>query len=70
MKNCERSFAGVQDYRLILAAISGAASHHCPLPGLYPDRQDQAIREVRDAARGRSDLLAEYAGHALGLSVV
>jgi hypothetical protein len=65
--------AGVSDDtgdRLILAAISGAAAHHCPLSRLYPHGEDQAVSDVRQAARGRSDLLARYAGHCLGLSAV
>lgn len=40
------------------------------LDGHYPRGEDAAIAEVRAAARGRADLLAEFAGTCLGLSVV
>lgn len=56
--------------RLIIAEISGVTGRHMPLSGLYPHGEDAAIAAVRAVARGRSDLLAEFAGTALGLSSV
>ena len=41
-----------------------------PLPGPYPYGEDAAIAAVRAVARARADLLAEFAGICLGLSVV
>lgn len=41
-----------------------------PVSGAYPHGDDAAIAAVRAVARGRADLLAEFAGMCLGLSVV
>jgi hypothetical protein len=56
--------------RLIIAEISGVASRHMPLPGAFPDGEAAAIAEVRAVPRGRADLLAQFAGTVLGLSVL
>jgi hypothetical protein len=56
--------------RLIIASISGVTGRHMPLSGLYPYGEDPAIAEVRVVARGKADLLAEFAGTTLGLSAV
>jgi hypothetical protein len=42
---------------------------HAPLSGAYPYGEDAAIGAVRAVARGRADLLAEFAGMCLGLSL-
>lgn len=55
--------------RLILAELSGVSARHVPLSGAYPRGEDAAIAEVRAVARGRADLLAEFAGVRLGLSI-
>jgi len=55
--------------RLIIAEIAGVTGRHMPLSGAYPHGADAAIAEVRNVARGRADLLAEFAGTSLGLSV-
>jgi hypothetical protein len=46
------------------------ASRHVPLSGPYPLGEAAAIAEVRAVARGRADLLAQFAGTRLGLSVL
>jgi hypothetical protein len=56
--------------RLIIARISGVASRHMPLSGAYPQGEAAAIAEVRAVACGRADLLAQFAGTYLGLSVM
>jgi hypothetical protein len=40
-----------------------------PLSGTYPFDEDAAITEVRTVARRRADLLAQFAGTSLGLSL-
>lgn len=55
--------------RLIIADISGVAGRHTPLSGWLPQGDAQAIAEVAAVARGRADLLAQYAGFCLGLSL-
>jgi hypothetical protein len=55
--------------RLIIAEISGVTARHVPLSGQYPNGEAAAIAEVRAVARGRADLLAEFAGVRLGLSL-
>lgn len=55
--------------RLIIAEISGVSSRHMPLSGPYPRGESAAIAEVRVVARGRADLLAQFAGTCLGLSL-
>jgi hypothetical protein len=55
--------------RLIIAEIDGVTSRHLPLSGHYPCGEEAAIAEVRSIASGRADLLAEFAGTCLGLSV-
>jgi hypothetical protein len=54
--------------RLTLATINGTVRRHCPLSGPYPHGEQIAIAEVRSAAQGRADLLAEIAGLSLGLA--
>jgi hypothetical protein len=56
--------------RLIIAEISEVTGRHVPLSGPYPYGEAAAIADVRAVARGRADLLAQFAGTALGLSVV
>jgi hypothetical protein len=56
--------------RLVIAEISGVTGRHMPLSGPYPHGGAAAIADVRAVARGRADLLAQFAGTALGLSVV
>jgi hypothetical protein len=55
--------------RLIIAEISGVTGRHRPLSGPYPYGEAAAITAVRAVARGRADLLAEFAGMCLGLSL-
>jgi hypothetical protein len=55
--------------RLHLAVVSGTIARHVTLSGTYPYGEDAAIAEVRAAARGRADLLAELADTYLGISV-
>jgi hypothetical protein len=54
--------------RLIPAAITGTARRHCPLSGWLPQGEEIATAEVAEAARGRADLLAQFAGRPLGLA--
>jgi hypothetical protein len=56
--------------RLILAEISAVTGRHMPLSGPYPYGEATAIADVRAVARGRADLLAQFAGTYLGLSLV
>jgi hypothetical protein len=56
--------------RLIIADVSGVSARHMPLSGPYPNGDDAAIGEVRAVARGRADLLAQFAGTCLGQSIV
>jgi len=56
--------------RLIIAEISGVTGRHMPLSGPYPYGEAAAIADVRAVAHGRADLLAQFAGTSLGLSVV
>jgi hypothetical protein len=56
--------------RLIVAEIAGTTRRHTPLSGRYPHGEAAAIAEVRAVARGRTDLLAQFAGTYLGLSAV
>jgi hypothetical protein len=52
--------------RLLLAQIKGAAARHAQGWQLTGQEEAAAIAELTGAAAGRSDLLAEYAGTALG----
>jgi hypothetical protein len=56
--------------RLIIAEISGVSARHVPLSGAYPRGESAAIGEVKAVARGRPDLLAQFAGTCLGWSIV
>jgi hypothetical protein len=56
--------------RLIIAEIAGVAGRHTPLSGWLPHGDAEALAEVAEVARGRADLLAQYAGFCLGLSLV
>jgi hypothetical protein len=44
-------------------------ARHVPLSGPYPHGEHAAIAETRAVARARADLLAEFAGTCLGLSI-
>ena len=50
--------------------LACVASRHMPLSGAYPHGGPAAIAEVRAVAHGRADLLAQFAGTYLGLSVM
>jgi hypothetical protein len=52
--------------RLLAAQISGTAIRHARWGGLSKARTAAGAAELRDAASGRGDLLAEVAGLALG----
>ena len=60
----------VEGDRLIVAEIAGVTRRHLPLSGQYPHGEAAAIADVRAVARGRADLLAQFAGTYLGLSAV
>jgi hypothetical protein len=66
----DRSTSGREADRLIIAELSGVTARHRPLSGRYPAGEDATVAAVRAAARGRADLLAEFAGTCLGISVV
>jgi hypothetical protein len=51
--------------RLLYAQIAGAAARHAQA-WLTADEEAAAVTELRQAAAGRTDLLAECAGTALG----
>jgi hypothetical protein len=52
--------------RTIVAQIAGAAARHVQAGQLTAREEAAAIAELRQAASGRADLLAEHAGVALG----
>jgi len=57
--------AGPDPDRLRYAQIAGAAARHARA-WLTPDEEAAAVTELKQAAAGRADLLAECAGTALG----
>ena len=48
--------------RLLVAQLTGTARHHARWRDLTGDEQAAAVRELRDLAAGRADLLAQVAG--------
>jgi hypothetical protein len=60
----------VEGDRLIVAEIAGVTRGHVPLSGQYPRGEEAAVADVRAVARGRADLLAQFAGTYLGLSAM
>jgi hypothetical protein len=52
--------------RLRYAQIAGVAARHAQCPQMTPGEEAAAVAELREAAGGRADLLAEHAGIALG----
>jgi hypothetical protein len=52
---------------LTLARIAAIAKRYTLTGTLTDEQRDQAVRELTDLAAGRTDLLAEHAGVALGL---
>lgn len=48
--------------RLLVAQLTGAARHHARWRDLTEDEQAAAVTELRELADGRADLLAEVAG--------
>jgi hypothetical protein len=48
--------------RLLVAQLTGTARHHARRRDLTEDEQAAAVRELRDLAAGRADLLAQVAG--------
>lgn len=52
--------------RLITASLTAAARRLADWQALSPAEAAAAVRELQDAAEGRSDLLAEVAGLLLG----
>jgi hypothetical protein len=53
----------------IIAEIAGVTARHVPLSGAYPHGEVAAVADVQAVARGRADLLAQFAGTYLGLSL-
>ena len=60
-------FAPTAD-RLLVAQLTGTARHHARWRDLTGDEQAAAVRELRDLAGGRADLLAEVCGILEGAS--
>ena len=48
--------------RVLVAQLTGTARHHARWRDLTQDEQAAAVRELRDLAGGRADLLAQVAG--------
>jgi hypothetical protein len=48
--------------RLLVAQLTGTARHRARWRDLTADEQAAAVRELRDLAAGRADLLAQVAG--------
>ena len=48
--------------RILVAQLTGTARHHARWRDLTGDEQAAAVRELRDLAAGRADLLAQVAG--------
>jgi len=57
---------GSSSDRLRYLEIAGAAAHHAQGWQLTAKEEARAVAEIRRAAAGRADLLAERAGTALG----
>lgn len=51
---------------LVVAQLAGAAARHASSRSLSADQETAALAELREIAAGRSDLLAQEAGLALG----
>jgi hypothetical protein len=52
--------------RILLAQITGPAHRHAAVVGLDGDQRAAALADLAELAKGRSDLLAECAGIAVG----
>ena len=48
--------------RLLVAQLTGTARHHARWRDLTGDEQAAAVRELRELAGGRADLLAQVCG--------
>ena len=48
--------------RILIAQLTGEARHHAKWRGLTEAEHAAAVRELRELAAGRADLLAEVAG--------
>src|ERR1700751_669235 len=48
--------------RVLVAQLTGTARHHARWRDLTGDEQAAAVRELRELAAGRADLLAEVCG--------
>jgi hypothetical protein len=54
--------------RLLCARLTGVAHRHARFGGLTEDEKAAGAAELKEAADGRSDLLAEIAGISLGVT--
>jgi hypothetical protein len=59
--------AGRENDRITVAKIAGTAARHARPATLSSEQEQAAIIELGETAAGRSDLLAQYAGLAIGL---
>jgi hypothetical protein len=58
--------AGSERDRVTLAQIAGTAARHARRTTLSADQEQAAVGELIEAAAGRGDLLAQYAGLTVG----
>ena len=68
VRNSSRDRLGPGPDRLLGARLTGVAHRHARFGGLTEDEKTAEAAELREAAGGRSDLLAEVAGIAVGTS--
>jgi hypothetical protein len=62
----DRPMAATEPDHITVARITGAAHRHARLRPLTEAEHRQAVTELNEAAAGRADLLAQYAGVAVG----
>lgn len=58
--------AGSENDRVTVAQIAGTATRHARWSVLSREQEEAAVGELIEAAAGRGDLLAQYAGLAVG----
>jgi hypothetical protein len=62
----DRPMAATEPDHITVARITGAAHRHARLRPLTEAEHHHAVTELSEAAAGRADLLAQYAGVAVG----
>jgi hypothetical protein len=62
----DRLMAATEPDRITVSRITGAAHRHARLRPLTEAEYRQAVTELNEAAAGRADLLAQYAGVTVG----